>query len=129
MFDRLNVFRTAEMMAVHAGTRHAIVARNMAHADTPGYRPADLAPFREIAARHAPAATTLRATRPGHIGPSTTGLAMPEPRRDVVTDPNGNGVSLEHEMLKSVEAKRQHDRALTIYRSALEIMRQSLGRR
>lgn len=128
MFDRLNVFRTAQAMAVHAGTRHAVVARNMAHADTPGYRPSDLAPFRETLARQAPAAD-LRATRPGHFAIAASAAPAPQPRDQIVTDPNGNGVALEFEMLKAVEAKRQHDRATTIYRSALEIMRQSLGRR
>lgn len=126
MFDTLNVFHTAQMMATHAGTRHAVVARNMAHADTPGYRPADLSPFHEVAAQSAGA---MRATRPGHLGGAQTRLPEPEPRADVVTDPNGNAVSLEAEMLTAVEAKRAHDRALSIYRSAMEIMRQSIGRR
>ena len=42
--------------------------------------------------------------------------------------PNGNTVSLEAEMLKSIEAKREHDRALAIYKSALSVLRISLGR-
>jgi flagellar basal-body rod protein FlgB len=128
MFDRLNVFSTAQAMAVHAGTRHAVVARNMAHADTPGFRPAELVPFRETLERQAPTAT-LRATRPGHFAMTTSAGPTPQLRDEVALDPNGNGVSLEVEMLKAVEAKRQHDRAMTIYRSALEIMRQSIGRR
>ncbi|MFP4044770.1 MAG: FlgB family protein [Rhodosalinus sp.] len=128
MFDRLNVFSTAQAMAMHAGTRHAVLARNMAHADTPGFRPADLAPFRETVSRQAPAAR-LRGTRPGHFTMAASTVPTPQLREEILSDPNGNGVSLELEMLKAVEAKRQHDRAMTIYRSALEIMRQSIGRR
>jgi flagellar basal-body rod protein FlgB len=44
------------------------------------------------------------------------------------TDPNGNSVSVEQEILRSVDAKRQHDRAIAIYRSSLKILRSSLGR-
>ena len=131
MFDSLDVFRTAQAMARHAGMRHAVVAGNMANADTPGYRPADITPFKElvVGGGASPDAQPMRATRPGHLTDQPRALPTPEPRRDASGDPNGNGVSLEHEMLKAVEAKRQHDRALAMYRSSMEIMRLSLGRR
>ena len=64
-----------------------------------------------------------------HVPAEGAALPAPAPRAEVVTDPNGNGVSLEAEMLNAVEAKRAHDRALSIYRSAMEIMRQSIGRK
>ena len=46
----------------------------------------------------------------------------------VQSDPNGNSVAIEDEILRSVDAKRQHDRALAIYRSSLNILRTSIGR-
>ncbi len=49
--------------------------------------------------------------------------------REGERDPNGNSVSLETEMLNAVSAKRQHDRALAIYKSSLTVLRASLGRR
>jgi flagellar basal-body rod protein FlgB len=53
----------------------------------------------------------------------------PQTVRGAAESPNGNGVSLEQEMVKSVDARRQHDQALAIYKSALTIMRSTLGRR
>ena len=45
-----------------------------------------------------------------------------------LSEPNGNSVSLETEMVDAVAAKRQSDRALAIYRSGLTILRASIGR-
>lgn len=127
MFDQLEVFRTAHSMAVHAGARHALAARNIANADTPGYRARDIPPFHEVAAG---TTGSLRTTRPGHIGADPgAARAQPAERAGALSDPNGNSVSLELEMLTAVEARRQHDRALAIYRNALSLMRLSLGRR
>ena len=46
----------------------------------------------------------------------------------VGTDPNDNSVSIETEILNGVEVKRQHSRALAIYKSSMNILRTSLGR-
>jgi flagellar basal-body rod protein FlgB len=127
MFETLEVFRMAGAMARHAGSRQSVVAANIANADTPGYRARDVLPFAD--SYRAAATGDLRQTRAGHL--STTG-SDGGPR---VTDapgpssPNGNTVSLETEMFRSVDAKRQHDRALAIYRASLDLARSSLGRR
>ena len=47
---------------------------------------------------------------------------------DSAVDPNGNSVSLEEQILNGIEAKRQHDRALAVYRSSMNVLRASLGR-
>ena len=43
--------------------------------------------------------------------------------------PDGNTVSLARELVKSVDARQQHDMALSVYRATSEIVRTSLGRR
>ena len=128
MFDNLEVLRLSQAMARHAGARQSVAAGNMAHADTPGYKARDLMSFPEMI-RQETAQYGLRATRDSHLNGSRSGQ-MPEPAEDTgaISDPNGNSVSLETEMMRSVEIKRQHDRALAIYRSSLTILRASLGR-
>ncbi len=129
MFQNLEIFRMAHAMAVHAGTRQAVVAQNMANADTPGYAARDIPPFADLYGAE-DAAFTLRATRPGHLaGTGPDGTPEVRPRRDSTRDPNGNSVSLESEMLRAVEVKRQHDRAITIYKSSLATLRAALGQR
>lgn len=128
MFSDLNVFKVAYAMATHAGQRQAVISRNMANADTPGYRARDIEPFQKTleSTQFNPA---MVATRPGHLhGVGSNGQQWYEFVRDGAIDPNGNGVSLEEEMLKAVEVKRQHDRAVAIYKSSLGILRTSLGK-
>lgn len=128
MFHKLGIFQTAMAMAQHAGTRQALVAQNMANADTPEYRPFDIAEFRDLAgAARDPSAP--RATRAGHLHGQVDGARLtPFHRDDAVADPNGNAVTLEQEMLHAVDARRQHNRALAIYRSNLTLLRASIGR-
>lgn len=126
MFDNLEVFRTAGAMARHAATRQSVVAQNIANADTPGYRSRDVTAFAPTFDDR----NEMRSTRAGHTnsGSRTTAASI------ILGDqaglsPNGNSVSLEIETFKSVEAERQHSRAMTIYKSSLDILRASLGRR
>ncbi|ALG91714.1 MULTISPECIES: FlgB family protein [Actibacterium] len=129
MFDKLEILQMAHGMATHAAARQSVLARNIANADTPGYRAQDVAPFsqtyQQTSGDFAP-----RTTRARHL----SALAGPGPgaAAHVVggaeESPNGNSVSLETEMMKAVETRAQHDMALTIYQSALGIMRASLGR-
>lgn len=129
MFEKLDIFRMAHAMASHAGTRQAVVAQNIANADTPGYKPRDVVPFAELM-KNGVAGSGPRATRESHLhGNFASGpLRIAEVTRESA-NPNDNGVSLEEEMLNAVAVKRQHDRALAIYRSGLTILRSSLGGR
>ncbi|HEY9038379.1 MAG TPA: FlgB family protein [Roseovarius sp.] len=115
-------------MAQHAGARQSVLARNLANADTPGYKARDIAPFAQT--YEGGSGFAPRATRPGHVSESAGGYAVEmRDAADGETDPNGNSVSLEQEMLKSVDVKRQHDRSLAIYKSALTVLRSATGRR
>ena len=125
MFQNLDVFRTAMAMARHAGMKQAYSAQNIANADTPGYR-AKAVP--EFTASLRQSMMGQRATRTHHLNGSID-RQVEVLTRDSAADPNGNSVSLEEEMVHAVDAKRQHDRALAIYRSNLSILRTSLGRR
>jgi flagellar basal-body rod protein FlgB len=129
MFEKLAVFQGAYAMARHAGARQAVVAQNMANADTPGYRARDITPFSELVTQGGTGFAPRR-TREGHLleqGDSVDASARTAPEGGPA-NPNGNSVSLEAEMLKAVDVKRQHDRALAIYKSSLGILRTSLGK-
>lgn len=132
MHQTLEIFRLADGLARHAGARQELVARNVAHADTPGYRATDLAPF-ERAYDRGTQTVSLRASRPGHlaasVGTSAPAAAAFDPLDTPgATAPNGNTVSIEAEMVKASEVRHQHELALSVYQSALGILRTSLGR-
>lgn len=129
MYTDLNVFQTARSMAEHAVQRQALVAQNIANADTPGYRTRDLEPFSSHYATSSHS-SEMRSTRAAHLQDATSNGFRNRPMNDQVgAEPNGNTVSLEQEMVRAVEIKRQHDRAMAIYKSSLNVLRISLGRR
>lgn len=130
MFEKLEIFRQAHAMAQHASARQTAISRNVANADTPGYRSVDLAPFSETY-RAASGSFDLRTTRHGHV-PSPSGIGngqRPELRPiHGATAPNGNDVSIEAEMMRAADVRASHDMALSIYQNAIGILRTSLGR-
>lgn len=125
MFDRLEIFRMAQSMAVHAAARQTAMAGNVANADTPGYRARDAVPFSEV---YATQRADLRATRPGHLTLAEAGDRVELTFAPGEAAPNGNTVSLETEMARAAEIRGQHERALAIYRSGLQMLRVSIGR-
>ncbi|MGH1412417.1 MAG: FlgB family protein [Pelagimonas sp.] len=124
MFQNLDIFRTAMAMARHAGNQQALSSQNIANADTPGYRAREMPKFQDTLRD---SMIGQRATRSSHLhGNSDWGVEGSI--NDIALDPNGNTVSLEEEMVKAVDAKRHHDKAMAIYRSNLSVLRSSLGK-
>jgi flagellar basal-body rod protein FlgB len=98
----------------------------MANADTPGYRARAMQSFGDT---YVAGGSGLRATRSGHQG-TDTASSIPQPHfSDSEASPNGNTVSLEQEMVSSIEIQREHSRALAIYKHSLDVLRMSIGRR
>lgn len=121
----------ARALAAHAAASQSVVARNIANADTPGYRALEPADFSEVYRGGGEGA--MRATRAGHFGATDDTAAR---RLDVAlrpaageAAPNGNTVSVEEEMMRATLARQQHDMALAITRSLGGVVRTSLGRR
>ena len=125
MFEKLELTRMAQTMASQAGARMGVIARNVANADTPGFKAMDLPTFAET---YQAAGGGMRTTRAGHANAADT-LMEPLARRDKSTGaPNGNSVSLEQEMVKAAGVRQDHEMALAIYRNTSDIIRASLGR-
>jgi flagellar basal-body rod protein FlgB len=126
MFQNLTIFQTAADMAKHAGARQAVVARNVANADTPGFQAQRIAPFSE--SYRGGAHSTMKATRAGHLNAAQSTLDARVTNRPAEPSPNGNTVSIEDEMLSAVDVSREHSRALAVYRHALTVLRTTVGR-
>lgn len=113
MLTDLNILSIAGAKARHAAARQALIAQNVANADTPGYRARDLEPFEKTLSRSTPEKlATPRQAMVHSLGASS---------------PNGNTVSIEDEMLRAGEAVRDHDLASTIYAKTLSMLRAALG--
>lgn len=122
MYEKLTLFRVAGALADHAGRAQAMIARNIANADTPGFQAKHLAPFAATIAQLAP--NTQRDT---HLMPSWEGVATTTDSQQ--RSPNGNAVSLEEEMVAATTATRDHEQALAVYRHGMTVLRTAIGRR
>lgn len=126
MFEKIEMMRMARALGAHASERHLVVARNIANADTPGFKAADTASFADS---YRSMAQPMRTTDPRHLAAPDWSPLTRQTADETGVSPNGNSVSLEEEMLKAAEVKRGHDLSLGIYSSALDLMRTSIGRR
>ena len=127
MFEAPELMRMAQELARHSGLRQSVTARNIAHADTPGFRARDIESFAETYQKQ-DRQVAARVTREGHIDTGrghATWNTFDVPGR---ASPNGNTVSLEEEMVRGTQAQSSHTLALTVYKSSLDILRTALGR-
>ncbi|MFY0634209.1 MAG: FlgB family protein [Vannielia sp.] len=128
MFDQLEILSMARGLATHSATRQNVVAQNLAQADTAGYKARDIAAFGDT--YRASGGMALRSTRAGHLAGSAPPPELrPFIERGVDSDPNGNSVSIETQMVKSAEVQIRHELALSVYNTTLGILRATLGRR
>ena len=127
MFGQIDTIRMARDLTAHAAARQQTVARNVANADTPGYRAQDLRDFAEVW-RDRPA-VGLRASDARHMQAGDWGSVARTVDAGGESAPNGNTVSLEEEMVRAAAAKRSFDLSLTVWQSGMSLMRTALGRR
>lgn len=129
MFADLGIFKMSSMMASHAGRRQALAAQNMANVDTPGYRGKRLQAFSDVT-KSFEYSRPLKATRDKHLHGLSDGasLAQITEQKDNPA-PDGNTVSAETELLESINAEREHKRALAVYKSALNILHKTISGR
>lgn len=129
MPSALNILQTAGQLMTHSSERQALIARNIAHADTPGYRALDITPFSDLVGSDRAFAPSQ--TRAGHADSSGTSIqsaAVHELAEKGNVSPDGNSVALEDQMIRAQEAARAHRRAVTIYRHSIDQLRTALGR-
>ena len=128
MFENISLLRTAGLMARHATARQKLISSNIANSDTPKYTPRDLVDFSKTLSQQMPASEN-RKIRIGHFDLSfQRGETRAEVKKMFEVKPNGNSVSLEGEMLKSIEVERQHSKALAIYQHSIDLLKMSIGR-
>jgi flagellar basal-body rod protein FlgB len=117
----------AENRLAWLDTRQRILARNVANADTPGFRPSDAVPFQEVLQRRRPA-TAMATTDAHHIAPQGSAALAVQDRNVVERSRNGNAVSLDDEAVRLAETDQAHALAMGLHRKYLGLFRMALGR-
>ena len=113
-------------------TRQGLLAENVANAETPGYRGRDLAQydFADRQAGFSAAAVTTTATQPMHYAvASAEGSAFGAQRMaNFEITPEGNGVTLEDEMMKVTTNLMDYQAATSLYQKSIKILRTAMGK-
>ena len=120
MFEKLELTRMAQALSAHAGSRMAVIAKNIANADTPGYHRKTIS-FQEMADGTGVETGPVRLDRqaltriydPGH------------PLADETGHYDGSNVDLVTEVADAREAQRSYEANLRMFDQARQ-MAQSL---
>jgi flagellar basal-body rod protein FlgB len=110
--------------------RQRLLAENIANADTPGFRPSDLAPFKTDSPASSVGTLVLLRTDPGHAaGFGVRATQFPVDRRPhYEVRPTGNAVNLEDEMLKLGANQMDYQTVTSLYARSLGLLKAALGK-
>jgi len=110
--------------------RQDILSQNVANADTPKYVARDLKAldFEQALSQSNPASAMMTTnTRHIALSPSHPDKFENHETPDQESNPNGNAVSLEMEMIKVSETQAQFAAAANLYAKAMTMMKTAIG--
>ncbi|HVX98294.1 MAG TPA: flagellar basal body rod protein FlgB [Pseudorhodoplanes sp.] len=108
--------------------RQRVLAENVSNADTPGFKPRDLA---ELDFERLPMTNvSLAQTSPAHLSGIGGGSRFNGDRQvGYETRPTGNAVQLEDEMLKVAANQMDYQAATALYTRSLGLLKIALGKK
>lgn len=110
--------------------RQDVLSQNVANADTPRYVARDLKPLDfDRMVGEASSGTKMMTTNARHIAISSShgGKFEDHETPDQESDPNGNAVSLEVQMIKVADTQAQYAAAANLYAKAVSMMKTAIG--
>lgn len=129
--SQMTLFKMARQKMSWLGQRQAVLAQNIANANTPGYRSKELEGLdfsRELKTLQP---VRMAATAGNHLNGT---VVPPEHRvekdrlRDVYeVNPDGNSVVMEEQLMKVSETQVQYQLATNLYHKNLKMFRMALG--
>jgi len=113
-------------------TRQGLLAENVANAETPGYRGRDLKAygFEDHMRNMSVASIATEATNPMHIVKAGSGAGEFGSRQlnNFEITPEGNGVTLEDEMMKVTTNQMDYQAVTALYSRSIKMIKTALGR-
>jgi flagellar basal-body rod protein FlgB len=127
----MGLFRMARQQMDWLGDRQAVLAQNIANADTPNYRARDLKALNFEQELREVRQVNLAATKGQHLNGT---IEKPDFRveklrgREVYEmNPNENGVVLEEQMIKVSDTQMKYQLASNIYHKNMTMLRTAIG--
>jgi flagellar basal-body rod protein FlgB len=112
--------------------RQRLLAENISNADTPNFRPSDLAPQKFDSSVPGSLNVGVVRTSSAHLngfGGGSANQFQVQRNSGSETRPGGNAVSLEDEMLKVAENQMDYQAAASLYTKSLTLVKSALGKR
>jgi flagellar basal-body rod protein FlgB len=122
---QIPLFKAMAKKLAWLGARHAVLAENVANANTPGFRPSDLKPvdFGKLLKGQDTGILKLAATSPGHITTPASGAAPEAPKVST-----GGPVQLEEQMMKVSDTATDYAFTTSLYQKQIALLKGALGR-
>jgi flagellar basal-body rod protein FlgB len=110
--------------------RQRLLAENVSNADTPNYRPQDLAPLQFDRVRPSLTSIALDRTVSGHMNGTADASSRFQASQLGGYDvrPAGNAVNLEDEMIKVAANQMDYQAATTLYSRSLNLIKTAIGK-
>lgn len=131
--SEMGLFKMARQQMNWLGERQAILAQNIANANTPSYNARDLKPLDFSRQLEEARSVNMTATSGSHLQGS---VIRPDHKveelraREVYeTNPDGNGVVMEEQLIKVSDTQMRFQLASNIYQKHQSMLRTALGTR
>jgi flagellar basal-body rod protein FlgB len=130
-FSQIDVFKAIGTRMKWLNERQTVISQNVANSDTPGYRPSDLKELDfKTHLKHLPALELAGTSGGTDIQTPPIGGRFSfdsQKKRDFETQPAGNSVVLEEQMIKSAENQSDYDTMSNLYRKQIGMVKTALG--
>ncbi len=128
-YSNIPLFAVMKSKLNYMSERQSVLARNIANADTPGYRAQDLAEpdFGKIMSQK----LRMAAPHSGHMtgtGGGTGAAKVIERKTTDELNPNGNNVVIEEEMSKVAMNQAEYQKVLNLYSKTISMFKLAIGR-
>ncbi len=129
--NQFSVFRMMTGKMNWLAERQTVLSQNVANADTPDYRPKDLKEldFKDTGASRS-FQVALARTHESHIAGGQDSMAVQSKKQKDTyeTNPNGNGVVLEEQLIKVGQTRHDYTLMTRLYRKHKQMFSIALGR-
>lgn len=130
-FSSLPLFNLMKAKLQYSSERQAILAQNIANADTPSYRAKDIKEpdFKRMLAEQSGQQMTMSMTHPGHVSHTGGGTQyrVEERASTYEQSPVGNNVVTQEEMMRVAQNQVEYQKVLQMYRKTISMFKTALG--
>ena len=123
---RIAIFDLARQRMAWAEQRQALLANNIANANTPHYQPRDLPAFAKILSGLRTAEPTR--TQPNHLAGADAGGLRAAAAGPRLHNPDGNAVALDQQLTQVADTETTQSLTTTIYKKYMGLFAIALGK-